>query len=50
MTQHTTKSTKSTRSVTPGKKNACRVSTNVKAGWKWLDDLKEKVSNNIKNV
>ncbi|MGB5687560.1 MAG: hypothetical protein WBM35_17260 [Candidatus Electrothrix sp.] len=44
MTQNTKKNS---RSAALNKKNPCKVSTNVKAGWKWLDDLKTKINNNL---
>jgi hypothetical protein len=48
MEQYTKKITKPATFVSSGKK--CRVATNVKAGWKWFDDFKEKVSNNLNKV
>ena len=48
MKQHTQQKTKRTSSV--ASRNTCRVATNVKAGWKWLDDLKDKVSENLNKV
>ena len=48
MEQHAKKTTQHTAFVSSSKK--CRVATNVKAGWKWFDDFKDKISNNLNKV
>ena len=48
MEQHKRKKTQCAAFASSDKK--CRVATNVKAGWKWLDDLKEKIDNNLSKI
>lgn len=48
MKQHARKKTQGIAFASSDKK--CRVATNVKAGWKWLDDLKDKVNENLNKL
>jgi hypothetical protein len=49
MSQYAKKDKKNRNAIVSGKK-VCRVVTNIKAGWKWVDDLKEKINNNLEHV
>ena len=49
MTRYAKKNKKNENSIASDKK-ACRVSTGIKAGWQWVDDLKDKMNNNLSHI
>ena len=49
MSQYAKKNKENENTLASGKK-VCKVSTGIKAGWQWVDDLKGKIDNNLNHI